>query len=268
MLKEILENAVLTEEVKESLSEAFETAIETHKQELNEQYELKQEEAMSQVHSLVESALESELDALAEELRHARTLEVQYADKFEQFKEAYAEEASLQVANIVRETVEHELDELRESIEDARKARFGTMLYETFRDAYVENFGGGDMDVVEELRTAQLQLEQYERDNTINNLLEGFTGKKRNIMQTMLEDTETEKLYERFETVHKLVLAEVNADVDDDEDEDEDDGEEKKTTVKENQMVGDDTMFLESSYGSTKKDVNPVQMILAKSLKF
>lgn len=212
MFEEIFENLLLTEETQTQIKEAFASAVEAHKAELELEYKEKeatlQEEASMKVQDLVAESISTELDALAEELEHARTLEVQYAEKLELFKEAFSAAKEDEVRVLVAETVQEELDELKEDIEQGKKFAFGKQLFEAFADAYAANFGNTDVDVVEQLKEAKAELEAYKRAELIDELLEGIGGKERAVFTTLLENSETDKLKERFESIKPIVLRE------------------------------------------------------------
>ena len=95
MLKNLFENAVLNDETKTVIQEAFDAAISAKENELTESYEAKLIEARAEMTSamveLIEEAVTEELEAIKEEVVHARTLEVQYAEKLQEFKESYAD---------------------------------------------------------------------------------------------------------------------------------------------------------------------------------
>lgn len=220
MPKAIFENLLLNEETKVQLEEAFSTAIEAKiailESEYREKEEALQETVVADIQEIVAEALSEELDVLAEELEHARTLDVQYAEKLEMFKESYASSQEDVMQVLVAETVAEEINELREDVEQAKKHAFGVKMFESFRDMYDANFGGVDVDVVEKLREAEMQLETYQRKEKMDELMEGIGGKERNVLATLLEGYETSQLESRFNTVKSIVLresAEVTAPV-------------------------------------------------------
>ena len=98
-IKTLLENSVLSEETKQVVQEAFEVAMTAKEAELTEQYKNKYEadllEATVEIRNAVQESLQEvvaeEMQEIAEELKHSRTLEVQYADKLATFKESYAQ---------------------------------------------------------------------------------------------------------------------------------------------------------------------------------
>lgn len=211
--KAIFENLLLTDEAKVQLEEAFTTAIQAKTALLEAEYKEKEEEiqesVLATVQDIVSEALADELVVLAEELEHARTLDVQYAEKLELFKENYATTQEDAMRVLVAESVTEEVGELLEDIEYAKKNAFGMQIYEAFKDSFDVNFGVADADVVEKLRAAELQLESYERAKEVERLLEGIGGKERAVLLTLLEGVESDKLEKRFASVKDIVLREA-----------------------------------------------------------
>lgn len=211
-LKELFESAVLNEDTKNVIKEAFELAIEAKKTELEAEYAVKLQEAESKISeelpSIIEAAVADELAVIAEEVAHARTLEVQYAEKLTTFKESYATRMDEQLNILVAEAVAAEYEELKESIELAKKHEFVMAMFETFKDTYEQLFGGVEVSVVDELKEAKQELDQYKRKEKLAELLESLTGDKKLIAETILENVSTDKLESKFESIRGVLLAE------------------------------------------------------------
>lgn len=210
--KAMFESLLLTDEAKTQLEEAFTTAIQAKTALLEAEYKEKeetiQESVLATVQDLVAEALSEELELLSEELEHARTLDVSYAEKLELFKENYATAQEDIIRVMVAESVAEEVAELGDDIEYAKQNAFGMQIYEAFKDSFSVNFGDASPDVVEKLRVAELQLEAYEREKEVERLLEGFGGKERAVMESLLEGVTSDKLEKRFNSVKDIVLRE------------------------------------------------------------
>lgn len=211
--KEIFESLLLTDEVKEQLEEALATSITAKETLLEAEYlektEQLQENMLGTVQDLVAEALSEELEVLAEELAHARSLDVSYAEKLELFKESYAETQDELLKVTVAEAVQEEVSELIGDIEYAKQNAFGNKLYESFKDMFDANFGGAEIDVVERLRESEERLEKYQRDEAIEELLEGIGGRERGVFISLLEGVALDKLANRFDTLKDIVLRET-----------------------------------------------------------
>jgi len=215
-LKKLFEASVLTDETKEVLQEAFDTAVKAKEEELNLAYEAKLVEAKAEiaetVSKLVEESVANELEAIAEEVNHARTLEVQYAEKLQEFKESYAEKQEEKINVLVAEMVAEEIDELKNDIETAKKHEFVMSVYESFADVYAKLFGGNDINIHDQLAEAKKELDALKHEKKLNELLENFSGKKRDVARTILESVPTEKLDSKFESIRGLLVEEVESD--------------------------------------------------------
>jgi len=211
-LKELFESAVLNDESKTVLKEAFAAAVEAKEVELKAEYAQKlaeSEQALAEkIPTMVEEALSDELAVIAEEVAHARTLEVQYAEKLTAFKESYAEKQEEQLKLMVAESVAEEIDDLQDDIELAKKHQFAMSMFESFKDVYERMFGGTDLNVYDKLKEAEEQLDQYVRAEKIAALTEGLKGDKREIAKTILEGVSTDKLEAKFNGIRDVLLSE------------------------------------------------------------
>ena len=275
-LKALFENSVLNEETKQVVQEAFTTAVEAKEAELKEAYEAKLIEEKAEITSsmmeLIEEAVTEEIQSISEEIVHARTLEVQYADKLQQFKESYAEAQDERMRVLVAESIAEELEELKEDIEMAKKHEFVMQMFESFKGTYEKLFGSADISVFDELEESKKELDVLRREKKLNELLEGLEGKKRSIAQTILESVATEKLDAKFEAIQGVLLSEskeekeaplteskgakgtvVLENEEEDEDEDEDNKDKKKKEEKDKEI---------------KESVDPLVARLEKSLSW
>lgn len=218
-LKKLFENSVLNDETKQVVQEAFQTAIEAKEAELKEAYEAKlveeKAEITTSVIEMIEEAVSEEMEAIAEEIKHARTLEVQYAEKLQDFKESYAEAQEEKMRLLVAESIAEEISELKEDIEMAKKHEFVMQMFESFKGTYEKLFGTADISVYDELEESKKELDTLKREKKLGELLEGLEGKKRSIAATILESVSTDKLDTKFESIQAVLLSESKESKDD-----------------------------------------------------
>lgn len=258
-IKTLLENSVLNEETKVVVQEAFDAAIAQKELELQEQFDVKLEAELLEVTANIqESSQEAmkevvaeEMAAIAEELKEARALEVTYATQLNEFKEDYAKHIQEQVDMVTAEVVAEEISELKEDIEYAKRHAFTQKLFESFKETYEREFGGAN-DVHSELEEARAELDALRRTTTIAGLLESISGDKRKVAETILENTATDKLEEKFESIKSFLLVEQT------QDEKEVDSLTEGTTV----VEGEEVEALEES-----TTIDHAQQRLLKSLK-
>ena len=277
-LKALMETAVLNDETKTVISEAFETAVKAKEAALQEAYDVKLVEAKAELKeaymSTVQEAIAEEMEVIAEEIKHARTLEVQYADKLETFKEDYQKTLSESIDATVAEVVAEELTDLKEDIELAKKHEFVMRMFEQYREVYEKLFGSSATSIYEELNESRKELNELKREKKMAELLEGLTEKKASIARTILENVSLDKLESRFDAIRPVLLEEKDEDEgeDDKKDEGEDEGDEDKKAVKEGKgkkKVSESvsgSLVLEST-GDTKND-DAIIAALEKSLRF
>lgn len=253
-LKAIFESAVLTDETKAVLQEAFDAAVSAKEVELREQFEQTVADEVKQLsesaQEMIEEAIADHLEQFADEIAHARTLEVQYADKLEMFKESFAERNNELISTLVAESVAEEITELKESIEEAKQIKFALHLFESFRDTYAKLFGGEEsVAALEELKEAKAELDSLKRAQKIAELTESLVGSKKKVAETVLESVAFDKLEERFESIKHLLVAESKEEKDEDaveEMEDQDEmSDEDKAKMKEGKGKGKAKMVKE-----------------------
>lgn len=207
-LKKIFENsAALPDELKETLTVLVKEAEEARESEYQKKLEESLNELRGLIPEMVNEAVADETKELVEELAEARTLEISYADKMEQFKENYANKMEELIPQLVSEGIEAEIAELKEDIEVAKKFEFAKKLVESFGEAYAE-FTGAEVSNVNEAEELRKELESLKRSNEINRVLEGIEGRKRKVFETVLEGVSSDKVESKFNTVKDFVLGE------------------------------------------------------------
>lgn len=218
----LFENEVLSAESKNVITEAFNIALADATKEIETKKEAEYvsklaeatEEMKEATIQTITETVAAELEAIEEEVMHARTLEVQYAEKLQTFKEAYAEEQSESIKVQIAEAVAVEIEEMKEDIDKAKKVEFVLSMFENYKNVYEKMFGGMDVDSFSELTSVKEELTTLKHANKINDLLESLVGDKREVARTILEGVSLEKLDAKFEAIKPLLLTEsVKTDV-------------------------------------------------------
>lgn len=251
-LKAILESTVLSDEVKTSLQEAFDqhvqSAVQAKEVELTEQMVDQRRALAKQAIEMVEEAVSEEFKHIQDEIVEAKSVDVRYAVKLEEFKESYAEKMEKQVDEVLKATIAEEITELRESLEEARNNMIGSQIFESFKDV-IQGTMREEGDQTEELKanlaTALKENEEFKRTAKLNELLEGVTGKKRKVAMTMLEDIPMDRLEKRFQ---ELAESYINID------ESKEEKEEPVTESVKDEEKPKGTVVLETESQDKKKD--------------
>jgi predicted DNA-binding protein YlxM (UPF0122 family) len=267
-LKGLFESGLLTADTQKAIEESFQAALVVKEAEIAEQYTQKFNTAKAELATtmtqMVEEAVAEEIQAIAEEINHARTLEVQYAEKLQMFKESYDTKHQEEMKIAVASAVAEEMEAIAEDIQAMKRFEFAMNIFESYKGAYEKLFGGSDITAVEALEEANRELEGFRRQAKINELLEAFTGSKREVALTILESTATDKLEEKFNSVKHILLAESTGEVQDiTESVGQQDAEVAGTVVLENTATE-----AEQELEVTQAAVDPMTLKLQRSLAF
>lgn len=245
-IEKYLEEMSISEEVKKGLKEAFDKqvqeAVDAKEAELKSEFIEEKSKLNENVMKMVEEAVAEEMASVEDELVEARNLDVKYAKQLTEFKERYAEVMTEKLQEEVNRKVENEIVDLRESLEEATKNRWGSKVFEAFKDEFSEYFGAEQKDAEElksKLDEAYGELEKYARKEKINSLLEGYTGKNRSVIESILSSVPTDRLEEKFDSVSKVVLKE---------------GDEQEEQISESEKEKEGNVVLETDTGETKVD--------------
>lgn len=211
-LKTLLESDVLTDETKQVLQEAWDTALAAKESEIEVRYAEKLNESYTEMNtlvtSLIEEAVADEMASIADELVEARTLEVRYAKRLDEFKEEYAQKSDEMMKELVKESVDEEMDELKEDIEYAKKIGFAMKMFEAFQSVYTDTFGGEEFTAKEQLEEAHKELDQLRREKIIGDLTESLSEDGKAIANTLLENVATKNLEARFNSFLPILIKE------------------------------------------------------------
>lgn len=240
LLQKLFESDLLTAEMRTELLEAYqaqvteavaqareEEAIKV-RAELVEQWITDREQLVEAIDAKVEEYLEAEMKDLKEDISAFRDLEAEYAAKLVETRTQLAEELQndmstliVQIDNFMEARLTHEMNELKEDLQIAKENQFGRKIMEMFRAEYVANFVDEDSvqakldettDKLEQL-TSKLdkvvnENAQLHREAVLNKLLAPLSGTKREVMETLLSNTATDKLSESYDKYIGRVLSE------------------------------------------------------------
>lgn len=240
LLKKLLEADILTEETKASLEQAFKSQlneaierveVETSERvrvELTEKWIQERDVLIEAVDTKVTQFLTRELQELAEDISRFRDLEAEYAAKLVESKEQMAvnlqgdmEQLVDKLNTFLEMRLTKEMDELKEDIQQAKQLQFGRELFEGFVNEYRKNFineDGIEAELVEtrkqliavesQLHEAASQIEKSERTAKMAALLQPLSGKRRDVMESILAKVPTTQLEEGYKTFISRVLKE------------------------------------------------------------
>jgi hypothetical protein len=185
------------------------------------------------------------VDALAKEIAEFHTDKKDLAEtkvklvreskaKFESVKKAFISKASTMVAETVQSGLRSEMTQLREDIDAARKNDFGRRIFESFASEYAASHLNEKSETAKLLQVvAQKELELEEaakivadaqslvesrdrdlriikessqRTDVMSDLLGPLSGDKKQVMSSLLESVQTEKLRTAFDKYLPAVM--------------------------------------------------------------
>ncbi len=271
LLKKLLEADILTEETKNSLEAAFKSQLseaiervetetsERVRVELTEQWIAERDVLIEAVDTKVTQFLTREMQELAEDISRFRDLEAEYAAKLVEAKEQMAvnlqsdmEELVDKLNTFLEMRLTHELTELKEDIQEAKKLQFGRELFEGFVEEYRKNFVNEEgveaelvetrkrlSDVQRKLDEAATKIESSAREAKMATLLQPLSGKRRDVMESILANVPTTQLEEGYKTFIGRVLKESD---------------DTKTTATKESKVKEAKVLAESGSEGNKKE--------------
>lgn len=240
ILQKLLQSELLSEETKAEISEQWTTSVETFKTQvreetanevraqLAEQWIAERDELVTKVDGFVAEALVKEIAELKADIERFRDLEAEYAEKIVEEKHKLAEEVASELDQLVDKIdaffevrLAAELDELKEDIDVVKQNEFGRKIYEafasTFATAHIDEESVQSQLKVAEAKLADLQqaLATSEenriaivREAKLEKLLANLTGKKREQMEMVLKNIETNRLEESYKFFIGRILKE------------------------------------------------------------
>lgn len=240
ILQKLLQSELLSEETRTEISEQWNAAVDAFKTqvreetsmavraELAEQWIAERDELVTKVDSFVAEALIKEMTELKADIERFRDLEAEYAEKLVEEKHKLAEEVASELDQLVDKIdaffevrLAAELDELKEDLEVVKQDQFGRKIYEAFASTFATSHID-ENSVTSKLKVAEAKLADIERalasseeqrltmvrESKLEKLLSNLTGKKREQMEMVLKNVDTEKLEESYKFFIGRILKE------------------------------------------------------------
>lgn len=240
LLQKLLESQILTEDTKQQLqsaiSQKLDEAVEHAKVEARQQMEVQLAEQWIQDRDVLIEAIDSKINQfLAEEIvelkqdiERFRDLETEYAQKLVEAKDELALEMKSDLDRLaahadkfLESRLAAEMSALQEEIEACRKLEFGRQVFESFAKTYAEHFVD-DASYQGKLRIAEQKIDQLSgklkqvnestsklaRTVKMQEILRPLGGNQREVMETLLRTTPTEKLEESYKSFIGRVVKE------------------------------------------------------------
>lgn len=240
ILQKLVSSELLSEETKAEITKVFSESVEAYKAQLTEEIGLqvraelaeqwvKDKEALVEsVDSFITVQLASEISELKEDVESFRDLEVEYAAKLVEEKHTMAAQLGEELDQLVDKIdafleirLSEEMEELKEDLEEARQNTFGRKVFEAFVNEFGKSFIDetsvmGKLAVSEQkLREAEKKLEEQSaaanaaaRQQKMTEILAPLSGSKREQMELILKNVETDKLQESFNKFVGRILKE------------------------------------------------------------
>lgn len=240
ILQKLLESELLSEETRAEISEQWTASVEAFKTkvaeetanevraQLAEQWINERDELVAKVDDFVATALVKEMAELKADVERFRDLEAEYAQKIVEARHEMAEQVSVELDELVDKIdaffevrLSAEMDELKEDIEIVKQNEFGRKIYEafasTFATAHVdEESVQKQLKIAEQqiadlrnaLTTSEEQRTKIVREAKLEKLLANLTGKKREQMEMVLKNVDTDRLEESYKFFIGRILKE------------------------------------------------------------
>ncbi len=240
ILKQLLENDVLTEDTRASISSAFETIIQEAKETARTQVEqeltakfaeefVKERDALVEsIDAVVEKAIKEHVESTKAEIESFRDLEVEAAQVIANAKTELVEQSKSDLKALVEKldsfldvVIKEEFTEMRADLVEAQRAGLGMQIFEGFKkefeQLYMHQTGiAGQFEKLQseltEARAANAQLSESlqiaARDAAMTKILGSLEGNPKRVMETILSTVATDKLQETYERFVGRVLSE------------------------------------------------------------
>lgn len=244
LLAKILSSELLTEETKAEVGAEFKALIENTivtaraeaevavRAELTEQFVADREALVEAVDTKVEEFLKAELEELKESIDAFRDLEVEYAEKLVEARQAVAEGVKADMVQLIdnldvflEERLTAELGELKESIAEVKQIQTGRRIFEAVaaevKALMVDDGTAAALaEAKAELETNRRALAESvealskaKREAKMAEVLEPLSGRSREVMEAILRNMPVEKLEEGYQTFIARVLHESSTKV-------------------------------------------------------
>lgn len=236
ILAKLLESELLSEETKLELGEKFQAAAANLREELAlevraelvEQWTNQRDALIQSVDEKVTEMLSDELSELKEDISRFRDLEVEYAEKVVAEKHKLAEQLALEIDELVDKLdsfleyrISEEMTELKEDLDVVRQNQFGRKIFEAYFGEFNKSFVDeksihAKLNIAEEkLNDAEARLYELEQEKKVaerasvmEEVLSPLSGSKREQMSMILQNVDTRKLQEAYNTFVGRILKE------------------------------------------------------------
>jgi hypothetical protein len=240
ILKQLIQNELLSEETKAELSEQWNTTVETYKTQVREevsgevraelaaQWIAERDALISKVDDFVAEALTKEIEEFRGDVDRFRDLEAEAAAKLIEAKHQMAREVAEELDDLVDKIdaffemrISAELEEMKEDIEVVKQNDFGRKIFDAYASTYASNYVDEDsvqskliategklQDVEQQLATLEEERNQMVREAKMEQVLSALTGKKREQMAMVLKNVDTARLEESYKFFIGRVLKE------------------------------------------------------------
>lgn len=230
VIQQLLENELLSAESKQTLQESIQVMLQEAIDEakisareeatiqLTEQWQREQTALVDSIDQMVEDALKEQIQSLNESIQEYHDLKVDYEFRLQEIKEGLSEQTQQEIQQLVEHLdnfldlqLTAEFNELRDDIAMAKRQHFGKKIFEAFS----QEFKLFDLETntneaeIQRLRESAL-VEKQARETLLENVaklrrevelekvLRPLTGRQRQVMESMLQNTPAEKLVESY----------------------------------------------------------------------
>ena len=245
ILQKLLSSELLSEEARAEISTQMTTVFEQYKatvreqvtlevrSEIAEQWASERDSLIENIDAFVTKKLEEEVSELVADIERFRDLEAEHAEKIVEEKHAMAQTLSEELDQLVDKMdaffdlrLKEEFSELREDLEIVKQNEFGRKIFEAFATEF--NVSHIDEESTQsKLSVAAAKLSDAEktiakleesqakmvREAKMEKILAPLNGKKREQMQFVLQNVDTNRLEEAYNHFIGRVLKEDTSSV-------------------------------------------------------
>lgn len=250
ILQQLVSSELLSEDTKSQIASQFQKVTEAHvakvtqevtdsvtkelKEQWRQQWVTEMDELVEKLDGYLAEQVATELGEFKNDIAHYRDQEVAYAEKIVEEKARLAEELQTEIDQLVdkvdmflEQQMQVEMTELKEDIRLVKQNEFGRKLYEAFADTFVKTQQEDKSTVAGKLKIAEskaadaasrlaeveAQMNQMVRESKMAQVLAPLSGKKREQMEILLKNVETEKLDETYQCFIGKVLKEQTQEI-------------------------------------------------------
>lgn len=240
ILQKLLSSELLSEDAKAEISTQWTNSVNEYKSlvreevaievraEIAEQWASERDTLIESVDTFVSNKLEEEIAELKADIERFRDLEAEYAERIVEEKHAMATTLSEELDELVDKMdaffelrLSEEFEELKEDLEIVKQNEFGRRIFESFAAEFGKSYMDEDS-IQSKLAVAQAKLEDAEqtisaleesqskivREAKLEKILAPLNGKKKEQMQFVLQNVDTNRLEEAYNHFISRVLKE------------------------------------------------------------